>query len=67
MAGGGSFGGDYARFGDDGFVNHRTVDAYHDNYWHAPVYHGAWYAGAAGKLPEGAVGAAAARSYYNNY
>ena len=36
-------------------------------YWHAPVYHGAWYAGGAGVAGVAvgaAVGAAAARSYY---
>ena len=44
-------------------------DAWHGGaYWHAPVYHGAWYgagAGAAVGLAAGAaVGAAAAAPYY---
>jgi len=74
------FGG--ARFGDNNFayyrgpagggVAYRGPDgggvAYHDNYWHAPVYHGAWYAGA--PLAAGvALGAAAAApyGYWPNY
>ncbi|MDB5543120.1 MAG: hypothetical protein JWO64_269 [Hyphomicrobiales bacterium] len=56
----GGYGG-VARVG--GFGGARVGGAY----WHAPVYHGAWYAGGAGVagLAVGAaVGAAAARSYY---
>ena len=47
--------------------NDRTVNVYHDNYWHAPVYHGAWYAGAPGVALGAAAGLAATRPYYNNY
>jgi hypothetical protein len=55
------FGGDYGRY--DRFGYDRMGDVYHDHYWHAPVLHGAWYAGAAGA----AIGAAAARPWYNPY
>ena len=27
-------------------------DVDHDNYWHAPVYHGAWYGGARATNPD---------------
>jgi len=40
------------------------------NYWHAPVYHGAWYRGApvaAGVAVGAAVGAAAAYRYDDPY
>jgi hypothetical protein len=71
---GGGFGGFHGGgFGGDGFhggfaggdrydVNH--VNVYHGNYWHAPVYHGAWYAGGAGFAAGAALGAAAAAPYY---
>src|SRR5262245_14038891 len=62
--GGDRFGGDYARYGDDRYGYDRGV--YHYNYWHAPVYHGAWYA-APGLAVGAAAGYAARRSYYNNY
>jgi hypothetical protein len=62
------FGGD--RLGDNRYDYDRNVNIYHGNYnyWHAPNYHGAWYAapgvGAAG-FALGA--AAAARPWYNDY
>jgi hypothetical protein len=52
------------------YHSNRTGNTYAwhgDNYWHAPVYHGAWYAGApvaAGVAAGVAVGAAASRPYY---
>ncbi len=39
---GGDAGGDRPSFGDDGDRS---------NYWHAPVYHGAWYAGTDAERP----------------
>ena len=63
FAGGGDrFGSDNARFGDD-----RVGGVYRDNYWHAPVYHGAWYAGAPGVALGAAVGLAATRPYDYGY
>jgi hypothetical protein len=45
LAGGGygDRGGDYRGFDTGGYD--RMGDVNHYNYWHAPVYHGAWYAG----------------------
>ena len=65
----GGFDGGADRFGGD---YNRTVNVYHDNYWHAPVYHGAWYAGApvaagAAVGAAAATGVAARRAYYDNY
>ncbi|TCL71360.1 hypothetical protein [Rhizobium sp. BK251] len=60
----GDFHGSYARVGDDDFAHVGGT------YWHAPVYHGAWYRGApvvAGAAVGAAVGAAAVRPYYNPY
>ena len=62
FAGDDRFGGDYARVGGDRFDDDRNVNVYHGHYWQAPVYHGAWYAGA--PVAAGmALGAAAARPY----
>lgn len=64
----GAFGGGFGGFhgGYAGF--HGGYGWRGGGYWHAPVYHGAWYAGAAGAaagLAVGAaVGAAAANPYY---
>jgi hypothetical protein len=56
---GGGFHGGYARVGGYGWHGGGA-------YWHAPVYRGAWYAGAAtGAAVGAAVGAAAAYPYYN--
>lgn len=64
--GGGDFGGDRLG-GDDGrFASDRVGGVDHANYWHAPEYHGAWYAGA-GLATGLAVGAAAARPYDYGY
>jgi hypothetical protein len=63
--GGDRFGGDNARFGDDRFGYDRMGDVYRDHYWHAPVYHGAWYAGTGGLAAGAALGIAAARPWYN--
>ena len=63
--GGGFHGGGYYGGGYHGGYAH--VDAWHGGaYWHAPVYHGAWYASgvAAGAAVGAAVGAAAAAPYY---
>lgn len=73
---GGDFGGGGFRGGDlaaGGFhassarVNDVNVTHVGGNYWHAPVYNGAWYRGgavAAGVVAGAAVGAAAANPYY---
>lgn len=73
---GGDFGGGGFRGGDlgaGGFhassarVNDVNVTHVGGNYWHAPVYNGAWYRGgavAAGVVTGAAVGAAAANPYY---
>jgi hypothetical protein len=61
FAGGDRLSGDYGRFGSD-----RFSDVDHGNYWHAPDYHGAWYAGA-GLATGIAVGAAAANPYDYGY
>ncbi|MBD9626450.1 hypothetical protein IB279_26245 [Ensifer sp. ENS06] len=70
FAGGGFRGGD---LGAGGFrsssarVNEVNVTHVGGNYWHAPVYNGAWYRGgavAAGVVTGAAVGAAAANPYY---
>jgi hypothetical protein len=61
--GAGSFGGihgSYAHVGDATFAHVGG------GYYHAPVYHGAWYGGA-GVVAGAAVGAAAADRYYNPY
>ena len=54
--GGGDRGGDFrggydGRGGFDGGDRDMRVDNYHANYWHAPDYHGAWYAGAGAVRP----------------
>jgi hypothetical protein len=54
-------GGDYGDFDRGG--HNGTVNVNHYNYWHAPAYHGAWYAGAGGLAAGVALGAAAARPY----
>lgn len=62
--GAGGFHGSYAHVGDASFAHVGGT------YWHAPVYHGAWYRGApvaAGVVAGAAVGAAAARPYYPYY
>lgn len=70
FAGGGFRGGD---MGAGGFrsssarVNDVNVTHVGGNYWHAPVYNGAWYRGgavAAGVVTGAAVDAAAANPYY---
>lgn len=63
------FSGDADRFADrarfnDGRYGYRGVDAYRYNYWHAPVYHGAWYAGAPA-IGLGALGLDAWRANYD--
>ncbi|MBY5362322.1 hypothetical protein HFO97_20725 [Rhizobium leguminosarum] len=77
--GGGSFGGggDFAGGdfrggfrGDDVHVGDTNINRVGGTYWHAPVYHGAWYRGApvaAGVVAGAAIGAAAARPYYPYY
>jgi len=67
--GGGGFGdrsGDFGGYdrGGDSFADDAR---YHDNYWHAPDYHGAWYAGARGVAAGAAYGAMAARPWNNPY
>jgi hypothetical protein len=59
FAGGDRLGGDYGRFGPD-----RVGGVDHGNYWHAPDYHGAWYAGG---LATGLAVGAAARPYPYGY
>jgi hypothetical protein len=76
-AGGGfdRFGGGYDRFGgaarfDGGRLGYDRVgdvSVWRGNYWHAPVYRGAWYAGATGAAVGAAVGAAAAYPYSYGY
>ncbi len=72
--GGGGFGG--GRFAGGGFrgndvhIGDTNIDRVGGSYWHAPVYHGAWYRGApvaAGVVAGAAIGAAAARPYYPYY
>ena len=62
-------GGGFAHVGGyGGAVWHGGGYGYHGGaYWHAPVYHGAWYGGAgvaAGVVAGAAIGAAAAAPYY---
>ena len=73
---GGDFGGGgldrlggAAGLGGDRFAFNRggDVSVVRGNYWHAPVYRGAWYAGATGAAVGAAVGAAAASPYYYGY
>lgn len=76
FGGGGRFGGDMRGGdfaggfrGDDVHVGDTNINRVGGTYWHAPVYHGAWYRGApvaAGVVAGAAVGAAAARPYYYN-
>ncbi|AXA44645.1 hypothetical protein [Rhizobium leguminosarum] len=72
FAGGGFRGGDFSGGGfrgDDVHIGDTNVNRVGGTYWHAPVYHGAWYRGApvaAGVVAGAAVGAAAARPYYYN-
>ncbi|HWK68845.1 MAG TPA: hypothetical protein VNS34_28300 [Rhizobiaceae bacterium] len=56
--------GGEVRFGD-GRYGYRPAegDAFRYNYWHAPVYHGAWYAGA----PAVGLGALAWDGWRSNY
>jgi hypothetical protein len=75
--GGGFHGGDFAGGdfrggfrGNDVHIGDTNINRVGGSYWHAPVYHGAWYAGApvaAGVVAGAAIGAAAARPYYNPY
>jgi hypothetical protein len=72
--GGGDFrGGDFAGGGfrgDDVHVGDTNITRVGGTYWHAPVYHGAWYRGApvaAGVAVGAAVGAASAYRYNNSY
>jgi hypothetical protein len=72
--GGGDFrGGDFAGGGfrgDDVHVGDTNITRVGGSYWHAPVYHGAWYRGApvAADVAVGAaVGAASAYRYNNSY
>ena len=64
----GGFGGfhaggfDAARFG-----GYRGGAWAGGNYWHAPVYRGAWYGAGAGLAAGAALGAAAAAPYYYGY
>ncbi|CAN7418943.1 hypothetical protein [Rhizobium sp. LjRoot258] len=67
---GGDFRGGYR--GDDVHIGDTNINRVGGTYWHAPVYHGAWYRGApvaAGVVAGAAIGAAAARPYYyyNSY
>ncbi|NRP21668.1 hypothetical protein LPJGGPFB_04927 [Ensifer adhaerens] len=69
FAGGGLRGGDVAGFhGNYAHINDVNVNVAHGgNYWHAPVYNGAWYRGgavAAGVVAGAAVGSAVANPYY---
>ncbi|MBB3391944.1 putative membrane protein YgcG [Rhizobium sp. BK275] len=76
FAGGGFRGGDFAGGdfrggyrGDDIHIGDTNINRVGGTYWHAPVYHGAWYRGApvaAGVVAGTAIGAAAARPYYYN-
>lgn len=64
---GGDFRGGYR--GDDIHIGDTNINRVGGTYWHAPVYHGAWYRGApvaAGVVAGTAIGAAAARPYYYN-
>jgi hypothetical protein len=77
FGGGGFRGGDFAGgdfrggfHGDDVHIGDTNINRVGGTYWHAPVYHGAWYRGApvaAGVVAGAAIGAAAARPYYNSY
>ncbi|MBZ9790311.1 hypothetical protein K9B32_09240 [Rhizobium sp. 3T7] len=77
FAGGGFRGGDFAGGdfrggfrGDDVHIGDTNINRVGGTYWHAPVYHGAWYRGApvaAGVVAGAAIGAAAARPYYPYY
>ncbi|KQV79614.1 hypothetical protein [Rhizobium sp. Root1220] len=65
--GGGDFHGGFR--GNDVHVGDTDINRVGGGYWHAPVYHGAWYRGApvaTGVLAGAAIGAAAARPYYYN-
>jgi hypothetical protein len=67
--GGDRFGGDYAR-SDDRLDLDRfdDFDRYRNHYWHAPYYHGAWYAAGAPDFGWGAAaGWAAARPWRYSY
>ncbi|RDI59781.1 hypothetical protein [Microvirga subterranea] len=66
------FGGGVDRFGGDrfGYARVGDVNVVRGNYWHAPIYHGAWYgagATAAGIAAGTALGAAAAAYPYLGY
>jgi hypothetical protein len=67
----GGFGGFHAGGFDAVHVGGFHGGTWGGNYWHAPVYRGAWYgagAGAAAGLAAGAaLGAAAAAPYYYGY
>ncbi|MBB4170056.1 MULTISPECIES: hypothetical protein [unclassified Rhizobium] len=77
FGGGGFRGGDFAGGdfrggfrGDDVHIGDTNINRVGGTYWHAPVYHGAWYRGApvaAGVVAGAAIGAAAARPYYPYY
>ncbi|KRB56610.1 hypothetical protein ASE04_28875 [Rhizobium sp. Root708] len=69
FAGGGFRGGDFGGGGfrgNDVHIGETNINRVGGSYWHAPVYHGAWYSGA--PVAAGVVAdAAAARPYYNPY
>ncbi|MDR6666266.1 hypothetical protein [Rhizobium sp. 1399] len=72
FAGGGFRGGDFGGGfrGNDVHIGDTNIDRVGGSYWHAPIYHGAWYRGApvaAGVVAGAAIGAAAARPYYPYY
>ncbi|AYG61930.1 hypothetical protein [Rhizobium jaguaris] len=51
-----------------GYAQTRNTDVgHHGSYWHAPVYHGAWYASTLPSIAsEAAIGAEDPRPYYDN-
>jgi hypothetical protein len=73
FAGGGFHGGDFGGGGfrgNDVHIGETNINRVGGSYWHAPVYHGAWYGGApvaAGVVAGAAIGAAATRPYYPYY
>jgi len=78
FAGGGFRGGGFDRYGGFdrvggdryGYARVGDVNVVHGTYWHAPVYHGAWYgagATAAGIAAGTAIGAAEAATPYLGY
>jgi hypothetical protein len=75
FAGGGFRGGDFDRFGGVdrfggdrfGYARVGDVNVVHGDYWHAPVYRGAWYGAGAGLAAGAALGAAGAAYPYLGY